>query len=298
MIAFIFPGQGAQYVGMGKDSYESFPVAKSIFERADKALGFQLSKIIFEGPEQELVKSANCQPAILTTSIACLEVLKEKNKIIPKYTAGLSLGEYTALVAAGSFSFEDGVRLVRNRGKFMDEASRVNPGAMAAIIGLEKEVVEEFCKESCCEIANLNCPGQVVISGTRDAIKSASELALQRGARRAMPLDVSGAFHSSLMSPAQDKLNKELGKVEIKVTDIKVVSNVTAKAQESSDEIRQNLSKQLVSTTRWNDSIQFMVKNGVSEFFEIGPGTALKGLIRKINSELKVNNIGKIPEIN
>lgn len=293
MISFIFPGQGAQYIGMGKDLFDNFQSSRKIFERADTALNFKLSKIIFEGPEEELVKSKNCQPAILLTSIACLEALKERMKVQPQFASGLSLGEYTALVASGSISFEDGVRLVQKRGQFMDEASLINPGTMAAVIGLDAKTVEEICKEAGCEIANLNCPGQVVISGNKESIEKAVQIGPQKGAKRVIPLDVSGAFHSSLMSPAQEKLNRELEKVTINITPVKVVSNVTAKDQSSADEIRCNLSKQLTSTTRWNDSINFMAGQGVNTLFEIGPGNVLKGLIRKINADLKVVNLGK-----
>jgi len=298
MTAFIFPGQGSQYVGMGKDFYENCPAAKEIFDRADQALGFNLSKIIFEGPESELVKSANCQPAILTTSIACMKAMQEKSGIKPNFTAGLSLGEYTALVAAGSLSFEEGVRLVRNRGQFMDEASKINPGTMAAVIGLEKEVVQEICNETGCEVANLNCSGQVVVSASSESIAKLQQLAQDRGAKRVIPLDVSGAFHSSLMKPAQDKLNQELEKSQIRVSDVKVISNVTAKDQNSDEEIRDNLSKQLISTTRWQDSVEFMAQNSVDTFYEIGPGRVLKGLMRKINQDLKVNNIEKTNDLN
>ena len=319
MIAFVFPGQGAQYVGMGKSFYESFSESREIFDLADGILHFPLSHLCFDGPNEELSRTANCQPAIFVTSIAALaafskspnllqgksqetqtdsknaekEMIIRDQQLIPKYMAGLSLGEYTALVAAGALSFEDGLSLVANRARFMDEAARGNPGKMLCILGLNLDIVEKIALDSGVEIANLNCPGQVVISGSIDAIDNANDLALKHGARRAIYLEVSGAFHSSLMQPAREKLAKVINSVNIKEPDVTVVSNVIALPEYSCEQIKDNLIKQLTCSVLWEKSIRFMIKQGVDKFFEIGPGRVLKGLIRKIDPRAEVVNIEK-----
>jgi len=304
MIAFIFPGQGSQYVGMGKDLVENHVCAREVFESADKALGFSISQLCFNGPEDILRQTENAQPAILTTSIAALEVFKSvlKDKlnleIKPLYVAGLSLGEYTALVAAGVLNFEDAVMLVRKRGMYMEEAAKNNPGKMLSIIGLSREDAEEICRTSNCEIANLNCPGQVVVSGNPENIDKAIDLANKKGAKRTVALNVSGAFHCSLMQPAKDKLAKEIEQFSFNSSSVDVVSNVTARGHSDIVEIKQNLIKQVSSSTHWEDSIKFIIDKEVSLFFEIGPGTVLKGLNRRIDSSVKTVNLGNVNQIN
>lgn len=296
MVALIFPGQGAQYVGMGKDIYEAFKESKAVFDRADEILGFSLTKLCFEGPIEELTKTINCQPAILTASIAALEALKTADSFqrsAVSYTAGLSLGEYAALIASGVMSFEDGLRLVRKRSELMEETAKKHPGKMSAILGLGRKELEEICRNASCEIANLNCPAQVVISGKREAVDKAKEEALFKGAKRAIDLEVSGAFHSSLMREAAVNFSDFLKKFNLENSSIPVISNVTARPQQNKEEIAQNLIKQIFSPVLWEDSIRFIAAQGVKTFYEIGPGNVLKGLLRKINPELNVVNIGK-----
>jgi [acyl-carrier-protein] S-malonyltransferase len=304
MLAYIFPGQGAQFVVMGKDLWESFSGAKSIFDKANKVLGFNISEICFNGPQEKLTSTDNAQPAILTVSIAALEVLKEyanqtscSLNLVPKFTAGLSLGEYAALVAAGVLSFEDAVYLVRMRGQFMEEAAKNNPGKMLSIIGLSKEVVEEICKESSCEIANLNCPGQIVISGKVGQINQAAELAKAKEVKRTVLLDVSGAFHCSLMKEAGLKLAKEIHKLKFSKPKFPVVSNVTAKSETDPQNILNNLIKQVSSSTYWQDSVRSMASAGVSCFLEIGPGNVLKGLNKRIIPDIETVNLGNVEQI-
>lgn len=290
-VAYIFPGQGAQYVGMGKTLYESFPEAKGIFDEANDILGLDIRKLCFEGPLEELSQTTNSQPAILVHSIAALRVLEKTGKDFkPTCTLGLSVGEYIALVASGAVDYPDGLKLLRKRAIFMDEASRINPGRMAAIIGLEMDKVDEICRETGAEVANLNCPGQIVISGRTDAIEKATSSAEKRGATRAVVLNVSGGFHSSLMEPAAEKLKKELENIKIKKPSIPMVCNVLPKLENKPDIIRQNLVTQLTHKTLWEDSLRFVARSGVSTFLEIGPGKVLKGLLRRIDKDLKVLN--------
>lgn len=297
--AYLFPGQGAQYVGMGKDFYDACPPAKDIFDTADKILGFSLTKICFEGPASELVKTKYAQPAILTVSIALLRALESKlqGKFHPLAAAGLSLGEVSALVAAGSISFEDGVYLVKRRGEFMDEAAAENPGGMVSILGLEKETVYKIAQESGSEVANLNCPGQIVISGKKDNIARAIELANKAGAKKTITLEVGGAFHSSLMKPAGVKLKEVLDKIKILPPKIPVVTNVTANFENNVEEIRQNLTGQMNMPTLWEDSIRLMAKQGIKTYLEIGPGKVIKGLLRRIDPALEVINIEKAADL-
>ncbi len=293
--ALIFPGQGAQYVGMGKDLYQQFPAAKVIFEKANHVLGFDIAKLCFEGPKEELTRTDICQPAILTASIAALRALESvsplSGQLTPKAMLGLSLGEYTALVAAGSLTFEDAVSLVRKRGQFMEEASRQNPGTMASVIGFSLEETKKVCADTGAEIANLNSPGQIVISGAKEKVEAASNLAKERGARKVIPIDVSGAFHSSLMAPAAQRLRVEIDKIEIRSPKIKVVANVNAGYESSPEEIKANLVAQVKSPVLWEDSIRFLSGAGIKRYIEVGPGKVLAGLLRRIDPQLECFNV-------
>ena len=295
--AFVFPGQGAQYVGMGKDLYDQFPEAREVFDAADSILRFPLSKLCFEGPEEELVLTANTQPALFVTSIACLRLL-EKRDIKPDVTAGHSIGEYAALVAAGILEFEDALPLVRKRGELMQEAGRKRPGTMAAIIGLDADEVELACSRAeevgIVDIANYNSQGQVVISGEVKAVEAASQYAKEMGARKVIPLSVSGAFHSRLMADAAEKLAIELNHACFDNADIPVVANVTADYVYGADEIRDCLERQIAGSVRWEESVRLMVDDGVDRFVELGPGKVLSGLIKRIADSVEVANISDV----
>lgn len=294
-VALIFPGQGAQYVGMGKDLYENHPQGREIFDRANAILKYDLKKLCFEGPAEELATTENSQPAILTASIASLKAFEESSayaRFIPKFSLGLSLGEYTALVAAGSILFEDTLVLVRKRGEFMADASKKNPGKMACVIGMDYNAAETLCKGIGCEIANLNCPGQIVVSGKTANIELFTSLAKDKGARRVLMLDVSGPFHSSLMTPARDKLKDYIDKIQILPPRLSFVSNVDAKIQADPAKIKENLISQVNSKTLWEESVRAVAQSGIRTFLEIGPGQVLKGLIKKIDPKLEVVNIG------
>jgi len=276
---------------MGKDLYDNSPEAKNIFDQAEKILpGLNLKKLCFEGPIEELTQTANSQVAILVTSIAALKAFGSRPQA-PGYCAGLSLGEYSALVACGSLEFSDAVRLVRRRGELMEQAAKNNPGAMASIIGISAEALREVCKETKAEIANLNSPGQIVISGKIESVKKAMALAEQKGAKKAILLNVSGSFHSSFMKEASGEFKKELDKINFSSPKISIVSNVTADYEKTSEEIKENLVKQLYSTVRWEESVIKISQAGCNAFFEIGPGKVLKGLLRRINPDLAVQNI-------
>ena len=298
MVGYLFAGQGSQYIGMGKDLYESFPQAKAVFDKADQVLGFSLSKLCFEGPQEELTRTNNCQPAIVTTTIAAWEVFKSVNNIEPdSYAAGLSLGEYSALVASGAIKFEDVVYLVRRRGEFMEEEARKKPGKMLSVIGLDYAQVKQVCEEVSIEIANLNCPGQIVVSGGAENIEKAQILAKAKGAKLSVILGVSGAFHSSFMNGASAKLAKELEKIKINIPRIALISNVTAKPALSVEEIKNNLVKQVASSVLWEDSMKFILSRGVSNFIEFGPGKVLKGLMRRIDPGSNVKTVEKKEDI-
>lgn len=299
-IAYIFPGQGAQYVGMGRDLYEKLPVSREVFAQADKILGFNLAKLCFEGPQDVLGATKNCQLAILVTSIAALEAFNSKlrtQNLELNYVAGLSLGEYSALVAAGAISFEEALILVRKRSELMSEASERFPGKMLAVLGLDLEIVKNLSKQTDIEIANLNCPGQVVVTGRSQNIDSFSALAKTEGAKRLVELEVSGAFHSKLMNEASVKFKQELERVNFAIPSINVISNVTARPVASIEALRTNLALQVKSAVLWEDSVRFMLAGGVKKFFEIGPGRTLKGILRKIDAALEVTNIEKAEDI-
>ncbi len=294
-IAFIFPGQGSQKVGMGSSLAEVEQSVMAFFEKADTKLNYPLSKLIFTGPQEELTLTANAQPALLTTSIAILDFFK-KSGIKPDYVAGHSLGEYTALVAAGAFSFEDGVYAVRKRGEFMEEAVPNGEGTMAAVLGLEREQLRVITDEVTVDghpvqLANLNCPGQIVISGSKQGVENASIKAKEAGAKRIMPLVVSGPFHSSLMKPAAEELSSVLNELEMQDATIPVIANVTASEMTSVQEIKERLIEQLYSPVLWEDSVQKMIQLGVNTFVEIGPGKVLSGLVKKINKDVQTYNV-------
>ncbi|WP_336882996.1 ACP S-malonyltransferase [Priestia koreensis] len=294
-IAFVFPGQGSQAIGMGKDFFESYEQAKNIYQQADKALAFDLSGLIFEGNQEDLTLTYNAQPALLTTSTAMLRVFEESG-ISADYVAGHSLGEYSALVAANAMTFEDAVVAVRKRGQFMDEAVPAGKGTMAAVLGMAASQLEEVTNEVTAEghpvqLANINCPGQIVISGTVEGVEKASALAKEKGAKRAIPLVVSGPFHSSLMKPAAEKLNDTLQTLQLKDASIPVVSNVVAQPITSKEEIQQKLVEQLYSPVRWHESVETLIENGVDTFIEIGPGKVLAGLVKKVNRSVTIHSV-------
>ncbi|MCL5104700.1 MAG: ACP S-malonyltransferase [Armatimonadetes bacterium] len=295
-LAFVFPGQGAQAVGMGKDLAENFPVAADIFKRADGVLGCSISNLCFNGPEDELLQTINTQPALYVTSAAALEVVRERG-FAPAFTAGHSVGEYAALYAAGAFSFEDGLELVRTRAELMQDAARENPGTMAAVLGLSSEQVEEVVTKAgdagTVVAANFNSPIQTVISGEANAVRRASEIASEMGAKRVVPLAVSGGFHSPLMQDAADALFEALraAKFEENV-EIPVVANYTADFETKASEIRENLAKQITGSVRWVESVKRMLDSGAEVFIELGSGNVLAGLIKRIAKDTEVYSVG------
>jgi len=289
-LAFVFPGQGSQHVGMGCDLARNFKMGEDLFKRANKALGFDIEKLCLEGPEDELKKTAITQPAIFTASAICFEALREKG-LKPQCVAGHSLGEYSALYAASSISFEDCVKILHLRGTFMQEATPLGTGSMAAILGLDLEKVIEVCKKTGAEAANINSPVQVVISGKKEAVTAAMALAKEAGAKRTIELAVSAPFHSSLMLPAQTKLAEELNKIEIKDALCPVFCNVTAKPVRAGDEIKSLLIKQVTSPVLWSDSVRNMIDDGVDTFVEVGPKKVLSGLIKNIDGKVAILNV-------
>lgn len=294
-VAFVFPGQGSQSIGMGQDLFQENKQAQHIFQSADQKLNFALSELIFNGSQQELTVTYNAQPALLTTSYAFFSALKEAG-INPDYTAGHSLGEYTALVAAGAISFEDAVYTVRKRGQFMEAAVPNGQGSMAAILGMDRVALAEVTAgvseagESV-QLANINCPGQIVISGTAEGVKLASAKAKESGAKRALPLEVSGPFHSELMKPAANQLQNVLDEVSFQQAPIPVISNVTAEPITDPSEIKEKLVEQLYSPVLWEDSVKKLIELGVDTFVEVGPGKVLGGLIKKIDRSVNIYSV-------
>lgn len=293
-IAFVYPGQGAQYPGMGEELANAFPSAMEVFSKASDALGMDMKELCFRGTEEDLKKTENTQPTILTVSVALTKILEEKG-IKADYTAGLSLGEYSALVYAGALDFADGVKLVRKRGQYMQEAVPAGEGTMAAIMNLDRELLLEGLKEASefgiVEAANYNCPGQIVIAGATPAIEKACEILKAKGAKRAMVLPVSAPFHSSMLKPAGEMLEKELSGVPVNELKVPVISNVDADLVPSKENVKPNLIKQVSSSVLWEDSVRKMLELGVTTFIEIGPGKALSGFIKKIDKEAVILNV-------
>jgi len=296
--ALLFAGQGAQMVGMGKDLAAAFPSAKTWFDRANAALGYDLAAICFKGPEAELTKTENAQPAIFLVGWIAFQLLKER---VPSLAfdaaAGLSLGEFTALTAAGAMSFEDGLRVVRQRGRFMQEACDVTRGGMAAVLGLDEAQTRAVCDEAGVVLANLNCPGQLVISGEADRITKAVELAAAKGAKRAIALPVAGAYHSPLMASAQPKLQAELAKSKLSAPAVPVISNVTAQPHGGPADIAARLVEQVTASVRWEASMRHLLAQGFTRFIELGPGTALSGFMKRTDKTVKMLNVGDVASL-
>jgi [acyl-carrier-protein] S-malonyltransferase len=292
--AYVFPGQGSQWVGMGHDLYHQFASARDVFDQADEVLSFPLSRLCFEGPENELRQTINAQPAILVTSYACLEAAREFNPdlVSPDLVAGHSLGEYTALPVAGVLDFATAVFLARERGRLMHEAGAIRPGSMAAVMGFDEVPLAEICQQIETYIVNINCPGQLVISGDRDKIDQAMDLARDGGASRVIPLSVSAAFHTPLMQPAVDGMAEIVARLAFAVPKIPIVANTSAQPLTTTEAVKAELIQQLCHCVQWQRSIEYMIGAGVSTFIEIGPGKVLSGLIKRINKEVRTINLG------
>lgn len=291
--AFIFSGQGAQKAGMGKELYDNFDIVKNVFDKADEALGIKISDICFNEDER-LNETEYTQPAILTMSVAVLELMKSKG-LSADYVAGLSLGEYSAHVAAGTFSFEDAVQLVRKRGRFMTEAVPLGEGGMCAVLNLEAEKIQEACDEVAeigrCYIANYNCPGQIAIAGDKAAVEKAAELVKEKGARKAVMLNVSGPFHTPLLESASVKLNAELKKLTVNDMKVPVITNLTGEPVPGKDDVIDILTKQVMSSVKWEQTVRYLIANGVDTFIEMGPGKTLSSFVKKVSREVNVYNV-------
>ena len=293
--AFVFSGQGAQTVGMGKDLYEKYPVCKTIFDKADEVVGWSVSDISFNGPAEKLTETRACQPAILTMSIACLEAFKEKYPDVkPVAVAGLSLGEFSALYAAGVYSYEDGVTLVARRGEFMQEACENTNGAMASVLRADVGVIRETCEECGSQVANYNSPGQIVISGDAEKVKATMVALKGKGVSKIIPLKVAGAYHSELMSSAESKFEKTLKEFTFKIPEIPVAQNYIGTTENSPEEMKKNVVKQLVGSVRWEECVKALAAIGVDTIIEFGPGNVLTGLIKRIDRNLKTISINSV----
>ncbi len=297
-VAFLFPGQGAQVVGMGQRLAESYPSVRELYDRAGEVLGYDLAELCFQGPSEKLDSTVCSQPALFVTSLAALEALRQETPEVVlscEVAAGLSLGEYTAMVFAGVMEFEDGLTLVQRRGAAMQEAADATPSGMVSILGLEKAQVEALCDKAregeTLEIANLLCPGNIVISGNNDACERAAELAPTMGAMKAIPLAVAGAFHTEIMRPADERLAEALADVSMQKPKIPVISNVDAQTHDDPEEIRSILIKQILQPVRWEDSMRLLLDEGVDQFYEVGPGRVLRGLLRRINRKIACQNV-------
>jgi len=293
-MAFVFPGQGSQSPGMGKELAENFPVARQVFDEADDALGFAISRLCFDGPAEDLQLTENTQPAILTVSVAAFRAMQEAGIDAPAFVAGHSLGEYSALVASGALSLSEAVRTVRARGRYMQEAVPVGTGAMAAVVGADADAISRICAEASanqvCSIANINAPNQIVIAGNTEAVDRAVEL-LSGVARKVVKLKVSAPFHCALMKPAQDRLARDLEALNFSEPAMPVVTNVDARATTAPDELRDALVRQVSAPVRWVESMQLLIERGVDTFVEAGPGKVLSGLMRQINRDVKMLNV-------
>jgi [acyl-carrier-protein] S-malonyltransferase len=292
--AFIFPGQASQAVGMGKDLHANSAAAREVFDEIDDVLGRKLTDVMFEGPSEDLTRTENAQPAITAVSLASWKAMEEAagNSVLPAMTTGHSLGEYSSLAVAGVLSIKDTVSLVVERGRLMQVACDQRPGGMAAIIGIDEQTVEEVCREAGAYISNINTAQQIIISGDHKRLARAIDLASARGAKRAIPLAVNGAFHSGLMAPAQTGLDEVLDSLDLKDPDVPIIGNVTATALTTADEVKNELKLQLQSCVQWNNSIQYMADNGITEFVEVGPGQVLSGMVKRIVPGVKTRAVG------
>ena len=298
-IAFLFPGQGSQAVGMGKDLYLNSIAAREVFDEIDDTLGRKLSTMMFEGPEDELRQTENTQPAILATSVAAWRAMEEATGIlqVPNATAGHSLGEYSALAVAGVLSITDAVKLVLERGRLMQGACDERPGGMAAIIGLDEVTAEEICRESGAQMSTINTEQQIILAGDHHSLAMAIDIASARGAKKAIPLQVGGAFHSGLMSPAQEGLNAMIDSLNFHDPVVPLIGNVTAKSLNTADEVKEELRMQLTSCVQWNNTVKFMLNDGIDTFYEIGHGKILSGMVKRIERRANISNIGDFESV-
>lgn len=298
-VAWLFPGQGAQEVGMGRDIWDASPAARDVFETADRVLGYSLSQICFEGPDERLRETEYTQPAIFITSLACVAAAAEAGAVTarPAFTAGHSLGEYTALVAAGALSLEDGLRLLDTRARLMAEAGRSNPGTLAAILGMDEEAVRGICEDADVDVCNYNLPNQTVVGGVKANVERAIELAKQRGAQRAVELNVSGAFHSRLMRPAAEALSVAVAAADIQTPQVPVIANASATAMTDADSIRDELRAQVATAVRWHDSVTLMTAAGVTTFIEFGPGRVLTGMMKRLAPSATLLNVSGLQPV-